>query len=38
MKSYIILNILLAVNSLGGVWSKTAAGKRFLSFEKYIDI
>lgn len=33
VKPYIILHILLLVNSLGGICSKTAAAKPFLSFE-----
>lgn len=33
IKPYIILHLILLINSLGGICSKTAAGKPFLSFE-----
>lgn len=33
IKPYIILHLIILFNSLGGICSKTAAGKEFLSFE-----
>ena len=33
LKPFIILHLILLINSLGGICSKTAAGKPFLSFE-----
>ncbi len=33
IKPFIILHLILLMNSLGGICSKTAAGKPFLSFE-----
>lgn len=33
IKPYIILHLILFLSSLGGICSKTAAGKPFLSFE-----
>ena len=33
IKPYIILHLILLMNSVGGIFSKTAAAKQFLSFE-----
>lgn len=33
LKLYFILNLIIAMNSLGGICSKTASGKNFLSLE-----
>lgn len=36
IKPYLILHLIILFNSLGGICSKTAAGKEFLSFDFFL--